>query len=93
MSPLKVYGWSGFAAGVGGGQQRIIVAARSFAEVRRLCDASSAIGWPGRDWMDETGNENDIAVAIAQPGIFFAQPLNPIDGRDWVAIGQPKGAI
>lgn len=43
--------------------------------------------------MDETGNENDIAVAIAQPGIFFAQPLNPIDGRDWVAIGQPKGAI
>jgi len=88
VSKLKVYGWAGFAKGVPGRQQRIIVAAPSLAEVQCLCKASTVVGWPGRNYIAETGNKGELALALPHPGVFFAQPLNPIDGREWVEIQQ-----
>jgi hypothetical protein len=83
---VKVYGFNGFATDIPGRQQRIIVAARSLADSRRFLDAASPrVGWPGRDWIEETGNEQELALATA-PGDIFAKPLNPSDGRDWVRI-------
>lgn len=82
---VKVYGFTGFADGISGRQQRIIVAARSLVEARRFLDAEPRTGWPGRDWIEPTGNEQELALATA-PGDIFAKPLNPCDGRDWVKL-------
>jgi hypothetical protein len=82
---VKVYGFTGFADGISGRQQRIIVAARSLAEARRFLDAEPRTGWPGRDFICETGNAKELQLATA-PGEIFAQPSNPSDGRDWVRI-------
>ena len=84
---VKVYGFNGFVTHglVPGRQARIIVAARSLAEARRFLDAEPRTGWPGRDYIDETGNAKELELATS-PGEIFAQPLNPSDGVDWVRI-------
>jgi hypothetical protein len=85
---VKVYGFNGFVARglVPGRQARVIVAARSLAEARRILDApGSPTGWPGHDYIGETGNAKELALAT-ELGDIFAQPLNPSDGRDWVRI-------
>lgn len=84
---VKVYGHAGFVTGglIPGRQARVIVAARSLAEARRILDAHPRTGWPGRDYIDETGNPKELALAT-KPGEIFAQPLNPCDGREWVKL-------
>lgn len=71
---MKVYGWRGHR----GKQTREIVAARSAAEVRRITGMSRG------DWEFsgcETGNDEEIALAMTKPGIVFWREL---DGTDWV---------
>lgn len=85
MRKLKVYGFAGFVTGIPGRQQRVIVAAHSLAEVRRILDANSRAGWPGRDYIYSTGNEEELALAT-KPGDVFTRPLWPSEGRDWVRL-------
>ena len=75
---LKVYGWTGSrnearTDGNFHGQTREIVAARSAAEVKRLT------GMTRTEWEHvgcETGNENEIQTALAEPGTIFWTRLN-----------------
>jgi hypothetical protein len=75
---LKVYGWSGrrrheVITSVVHNQTREVMAAYSAAEVRR------ATGMTRGDWEHsgcETGNTTEIALAMAEPGAIFWQPLN-----------------
>lgn len=75
--PLKVYGWDSFAGGV---QTRNIMAASSVAEVRRLTGLSRA------DWEhagSETGNDEELSIALADPRVEFFQPLDARPGEFW----------
>jgi hypothetical protein len=82
---LKVYGWTGARRGQvpGHGQTREIIAAKSAAEARRITGIN-AYTW--RQSADETGNEQELAVALAKPGVVFWQPLNRIDGEEWSEV-------
>lgn len=84
---LKVYGYVGFVARerVPGRQARIIVAATSLTEARRFLEANTYVDWPGRDYIDETSNDTELALATER-GDIYAQPSSPIDGRDWVKL-------
>lgn len=67
---LKVYGGNIFVRGV---QRRAIVAASSQKEVARI------IGCPLyeiREWWCETGNNRELDVALAEPGVVFHADLN-----------------
>lgn len=75
---LKVYGWTGSrnearTDGNFHGQTREIVAAHSAAEVKRIT------GMTRTEWEhsgDETGNQNEIEIATARPGVVFWARLN-----------------
>lgn len=87
MRKLKVYGYAGFVSGVPGRQQqRVIIAAHSLAEARRIVDANPRVGWPGRDYIGVTGNAEEL-VRATEPGDVFARPLWPGDGREWTRLG------
>jgi hypothetical protein len=77
---LKVYGWDGFRypTPTSRVQTREIVAARSMAEVARILGVKS----PRSLDLVETGNDREIAVAMAEPGVVFWQKINarPDDG-------------
>jgi len=86
---LKVYRWQSFrhecpAALNGSKQTEELVAARSMAEVKRRFRRV-----PGDLFnLGETGNKEQIAVAMAEPGVVF---WKPIDGRDgYTRSGEPK---
>ena len=68
--PLKVYGWVGWHKDAPGPhrQTREIVAAHSKAEAMRLG------GLTRREFEHsgcETGNEEELRVALAEPGVVF----------------------
>jgi hypothetical protein len=80
---VKVYGWQGwrtsreFAESFPDernphGQTREFCAARSMAEVKRIG------GGRPSDYFNlgETGNEREIALALAQPGVIFWRPID-----------------
>lgn len=80
---LHVYGWQGWrtecpAAPNGGRQTREVCAAHSKAEAARVA---------GKKWahqlfnFGETGNEQDIAAAMAQPGVVLWRPLDDRTGE------------
>ena len=84
MSKLKVYGYAGFVTGDSGRRsQRVIVAARSLAEARRIIDAIPRTGWPGRDYIGETRNAEELALATT-PGDVYAKPLDTRE--NWVKL-------
>lgn len=75
---LKVYGWTGTKATPGSRQRqsRNIIAAHSVAELLRLTGIPrSQYSWSG----GETGNAEELAAALAQPGVMLWRPL---DDRD-----------
>ena len=73
MAKLKVYGFTKWRAAAipapnGNRQTRNVVAAHSVAEVMRLADMSR------NDYNlsgSETGNADEIAVAMSEPGVVF----------------------
>jgi len=75
---LKVYGWQGHRsecppAANGGQQTREIVAAPSKAAAARAAgkkDPRSLFNF------DETGNQHEIEIAMAEPGTVFWRPLD-----------------
>lgn len=76
---LKVYGWQSFRNGTlpNGrkfyGQTREIMAAPSAAEVMRVT------GMTRSEWTHsgcETGNEHEVELAMAFPGVVWWAPLN-----------------
>lgn len=74
----KVYGYTGWRhdcppARNGSRQTREIVAARSAAEAARLFGISP---WRLRSYGCETGNADEIRVAMSKPGAVFWRPLN-----------------
>lgn len=74
---LKVYGWTGMSTYP---QSRNIVAAYSVAEVLRIT------GMSRHDWNnggDETGNDEELSIALAEPRVVFYQPLNARQGDNW----------
>lgn len=74
--PLKVYGARGFRsdcreAANRSRQTREVIAARSKAEAKRLA------GWRwGNDWFGETGNADEVRIALTRPGKLFWKPLD-----------------
>jgi hypothetical protein len=95
MSPgkLRVYGWRGWrpecpAAPNGSRQTRDIVAAHSRAEAARIAGEKGP--W-ALDCLEETGNTEEIAQALSEPGVIFWRP-----NTDWkspfqrVAGGGPQ---
>lgn len=72
---MKVYGWTGYRVG---GQTREICAARSIAEVLRITGMSRyTFNWSGC----ETGNDEEIALALSKPGTVFFRGLD--EHGDW----------
>lgn len=82
---LKVFGWTGARRGLvpGHGQTREIIAAKSAAEARRIAGISP---YTWRNSADETGNAEELAVALGKPGVVFWQPLNRVDGVVWTEV-------
>lgn len=86
---LKVYGWIGWRneaklAPNGSHQTREIVAAHSVAEVLRIAGITrSEYGYSG----SETGNDEELAVALAEPGVVFWAALDASNrpGTEWRA--------
>lgn len=78
---LVVYGWSSFRHELPGRPQtREICAARSFAELCRIVEASCG-KWhkPRRDYCGETGNIAELTVAMNEPGHVFFRDINKWD--------------
>lgn len=78
---MKVYGFTDFLHGE---QARLIVAAKSVAEVGRIVRAA---GMPRSDYTlrlygSWTSNPEEVRIATAEPGVLFAGALNgrPEDG-------------
>ena len=76
-SKLKVYGWIGVRSACepsanGSQQTREIVAAPSLAQVMRLTGLSRSYL---TNYGCETGNEEELLVALGKPGTIFWQPL------------------
>ena len=66
---IRVYAWQDLHEG---GQTRDIVAAHSVAEVLRLAGIPrSTYAWSG----DVTDNDEEVAVAMAEPGVVFSTDL------------------
>lgn len=80
-SKLKVYGWTGMRpecppTANGGKQTREVVAATSKKEAARLCDPERPWMRPRTSEIDETGNEEEIRMTLAEPGVVFWCPLD-----------------
>lgn len=74
---LKVYGWEGWrnecpAARNGNRQTREVVACKSKMAVARVAGVNRPVQLFN---LDETGNEQDIAAAMSEPGTLFWRPL------------------
>lgn len=74
---LRVFGFTGFRPECppepnGSTQTREIIAAHSWAEVQRITEARMS---DLRHSGCETGNEEEISVAMTEPGIVFWCPL------------------
>lgn len=77
MSKLKVYGWGGYTPDPPYQQARMIVAAKSQAEVARI----AGVKRPAQLWnLTETQNDLAIATAMAEPGTVFYRDINDYDG-------------
>lgn len=67
-------------------QVRMVVAARSRAEVMRL-GAAAGVGRANnpRDYFNlgETGNPESLAAALAEPGVILWQPLDHRSRSEW----------
>lgn len=84
MAQIKVYGWQTFVSGApsNGGQVRAICAARSMAEVARRTGAKS----PRQLFnLGDTGNEREIALAMAHPDAILVRAISNWDApfRVW----------
>ena len=89
---LKVYGWQSFRSRIGRhGQTREIIAAKSKAQAAR----ASGNGKPRRMFnLCETGNDDELKTALAEPLVVFWRPLDQLDkdrkytrdGTDWSAV-------
>lgn len=81
---MKVYGWTTFVSGApgNGGQVRAICAARSMAEVARRAGEKSPRALFN---LGDTGNEREVALAMAHPGEVLVRPINDWDApfRVW----------
>jgi hypothetical protein len=83
VMPLKVYGWQGFQhdCPTHHRQTREIIATSSIKK------AAEALGYRPSDLFNvcETGNAQEIAQAMSQPGVGF---WRPIDDRNnvWIPI-------
>ena len=78
MKPLIVYGWLGYRIDCppalnGSRQTREIMAARSISEVNRATGLSRNYL---SNYAGETGNANEIEVAMSEPGVVFWKPLD-----------------
>jgi hypothetical protein len=75
---LKVYGWESFRNPTPTTrlQTREIVAAKSMAEAARIVGVKS----PRTLDLVETGNDLEIATAMAEPGVIFWQNINARPG-------------
>lgn len=76
--PLTVYGWTGYTRD--NVQVREILAARSVTEALRISGRSRA------DWKHSgtvTGNEDEIAIALAEPGVIFYTADRFTNPRKW----------
>lgn len=89
MKPLKVYGWQGWRLAApreanGSHQTREICAARSMAEVARIAGQRSPRSLFN---LCETGNDEECAAALANPGVILWRGL---DRRrdEWTAAGK-----
>jgi hypothetical protein len=74
---LKVYGWTGWRTECrqspnGGKQTREVMAAKSKAEVGRKAGLKRG----ELNEMCDSGNEEDINAAMAEPGVVFWRPLD-----------------
>ena len=72
---LKVYGWRSFRADAPGfhHQTREVCAAKSQAEVARIAGVTAPYAL---DCLCETGNEHEVRVAMAEPGVIFWRGIN-----------------
>jgi hypothetical protein len=78
MRRLKVYGWLGMRSEAvternHHGQTREIVAAHSLAEVARITGLSR---YTLSSYGGETGNKQEIELAMSKPGTMFWKPVN-----------------
>lgn len=76
--PLKVYGVMNFrqecpVSPNRGRQTRDVVAARSIAEAARLIGVSDRFM---RVYGSETGNDVEVEICMADPGVVFWRPIN-----------------
>lgn len=81
---MKVYGgWTFDHRSRHRGQLAAVIAAPSVAAVMRATDQT-------RDHINSywstTGNDEDIAQAMTQPGVLFVRPLDSRDPADWEAL-------
>lgn len=77
MRSLKVYSWKDHRKG---GQVYAIVAASSKAEVARLTGHQRPSQLSD---LQETGNETEIKVAMARPGVIHWVSLRGPQDDDW----------
>ena len=87
VKKLKVYGWQGHRyecppAATGGRQTWEICAAPSMAAVARAAGAS----YPRQLFcLGQIENDDDVATAMAEPGVVFWHPLDQLQRkRKWV---------
>ena len=86
---LKVYSWQGWrsecpAARNGSSQTTEVVAVKSKAAAAR----GAGVNRPAQLFnLTETGNDQDIAAAMAEPGVVFWRPL---DGREKFIRGKEQ---
>jgi len=84
---MRVYGWLAFHPKTG--EQVRCIMAGSTREIQDTCRMLNI--WPGRDYINRTGNESEIRQAEAKPGRVLWGPLNAgpeVVYRDW---GVPSG--
>ena len=89
---LKVYRWTGARrecprAPNGSRQTRELCAAHSKAELARIVGVKSSHS-PELWNLSETGNDGDIAIAMAEPGVVFWRPLDFRRERIYVRNGE-----
>jgi hypothetical protein len=86
---LKVYGWQGCRQKAPGSKQTYeIVAAPSKAAAAR---AAGYVAPRQMFNLCETGNDDDVAQALSEPGVVFWRPLDQIPReRKWVRVAKEK---
>lgn len=80
-SPLKVYDWTGVGRGPAR-QTRCVMAARSW---RAVSEASGLTVGYLRSYGSVTGNDQEVAAALARPGVVLWRSLNDRGGefKEW----------